>query len=345
MVRIVAALAVAPLTLALLAQPVQAGPVADAEAVPRQVLDVSDLEAGARPQVPWAERTSRTRVTIHGLTADTPAPGASPMTFAPMGSGYVVQHGSELRWIGSDGTPGRRTWRSGGMAVSAGGEAVAFTGARGTVTVIDSEGDRVLGMAPVPSRRSTSAAGVMGEYCKEDETSQGCTVFVNSDVRPRSWYTSSHGIVQPTPVRQVTTVHGRWVGGIARVSDTGTCNVMMRYLEPAWRSCANRFSAISPDNRYVLGLPAYGDGLGPTTLDLLDLRTGALVRSWTADRRGDSATYFGEMWEDPEHVLIETFQANRCAIVRLGVDGSMEYAAPPRRCSSVGIDKLVLPVG
>ncbi|MCW2834510.1 MAG: hypothetical protein JWN68_2463, partial [Nocardioides sp.] len=126
MVRIVAALAVAPLTLALLAQPVQAGPVAVSvdEAVPRQVLDVSDLDAGARPQVAWAERTSRSVMTIHGLTADTPAPADGPMTFAPMGSGYVVQHGSELRWIGSDGTPGRRTWRSGGMAVSAGGEAV-----------------------------------------------------------------------------------------------------------------------------------------------------------------------------------------------------------------------------
>lgn len=52
----------------------------------------------------------------------------------------------------------------------------------------------------------------------------------------------------------------------------------------------------------------------------------------------------GGMWEDPEHVLIETYQADRCAIVRLGLDGSMEYAVEPRRCRSVGLDKLMLPV-
>lgn len=341
--RMLAALTAAPLALALLAQPAGARPSAGQEAPPRQVLDVSDLDTGARPEVPWAERTSRTMMTIHGRTTDTPAPGEGPMTFAPMGSGYVVQRGSLLKWIGSDGTPGRRTWRSGGLAVSAGGEAVAFTGRRGRVTVIDSEGDRVLRMPSVPTRRGTRPVGVTGEDCKEDETGNGCTVFVNSNARPRSWHTTSHGIVERLPVRQVTTVRGRWVGGITSVSDTGTCNVMMRNLRAKWRSCDNRFSAISPDNRHVLGLPAYGDGLGPTTLDVLDLRTGAVVRSWTADRRGASATYVDQMWEDPEHILIETYQADRCAIVRLGLDGSMEYAAPPRRCSSVGIDKLVLP--
>ena len=91
----------------------------------------------------------------------------------------------------------------------------------------------------------------------------------------------------------------------------------------------------------MIGLPAYGDGFGPTTLDVLEVRTGAKVRSWTAARNGRSATYFGELWEDPEHVLIETYQADRCAIVRLGVDGSMEYAVPPRRCTMT-TDKLWL---
>jgi hypothetical protein len=31
--------------------------------------------------------------------------------------------------------------------------------------------------------------------------------------------------------------------------------------------------------------------------DLLDLRTGDRVRSWTPDRHGRSATYFDQVWE------------------------------------------------
>ena len=32
------------------------------------------------------------------------------------------------------------------------------------------------------------------------------------------------------------------------------------------------------------------------------------------------------MWEDADHLLVVTFQAGEWAIVRLGLDGSMEYA-------------------
>ena len=85
-----------------------------------------------------------------------------------------------------------------------------------------------------------------------------------------------------------------------------------------------------PRQRHLVGTPAYGDGFGPTRLDVLDLRTGDRTRSWTADRRGRSATYFDQVWEDADHLLVVTFQAGEWAIVRLGTDGSMEYAVPPR---------------
>ena len=108
---------------------------------------------------------------------------------------------------------------------------------------------------------------------------------------------------------------------------------MLRSWKVTWRTCDNQLSDISPDNRHVLGTPAYGDGFGPTTLDVLTTRDGAAVRSFTAARNGRSATYFDEVWEDAEHVLVVTYQAGRWAVVRLGVDGSMEYAVAPRRGS------------
>lgn len=108
---------------------------------------------------------------------------------------------------------------------------------------------------------------------------------------------------------------------------------MLRSWRVKWRTCDNQLSDISPDNRRVLGTPAYADGFGPGALDVLATADGSVVRSFTSARDGSSATYFDEVWEDPEHVLVVTFQADEWAVVRLGVDGSMEYAVAPRRAS------------
>ena len=73
---------------------------------------------------------------------------------------------------------------------------------------------------------------------------------------------------------------------------------------------------------------------------------GSVVRAFTAARGGRSATYLDEVWEDRTHVLVVTFQAGEWAVVRLGLDGSMEYAVAPRRGSSVPapVPLSVLPV-
>ena len=340
--RLLVALAVAPLALTLHSVPAGAGSTTDVHspraAGPRQVLDVSDLDTGDAPRLAWAERTGAGRFTVHA-----PDGGTTPFTgelreLVPMGSGYVVQTGGarppRVRWIAADGSPGRREWRTGyGLAVSPGSGpvAVAFTVRRGGVRVIDSEGDRVLRMPSVPGVRGfNSPAGVSANDCKEDEDSNGCSVAVNSTRRPLSWYTSSHGIVDTTGFRSWSTGRGRWTAGVTSVSDTGSCSAVRRDTRTRWTTCRNQLSVIAPGARHVVGTPAYADGFGPTRLDLLELRTGERVRSWTPDRRGRSATYFDQVWEDPEHLLVVTYQAAEWAVVRLGTDGSMEYAVPPR---------------
>jgi hypothetical protein len=348
----VAPLALTPLTLTLHSAPAGAGTTTGTTtaAAPHRVLDVSDLPTGAAPRIAWAERTSASRVLIHGTAGATPASGTL-QTFAPMGSGYVVQTGGArpplVRWIAADGTAGARTWRRTGygLAVSAQGGAVAFTGSRGRVWVIDSEGDRVLRMPSVPGRGLHSPAAVLGEDCQESSTSNGCAVMVNSTRRQASWVTSSHGLVDRTPFMAVTTGRGRWLGGTTKVFDTGSCSAVRRGARQVWRTCRNQLSVISPDKRHLVGTPAYGDGFGPTRLDLLDLRTGDRVRSFVPDRRGRSATYFDEVWEDAEHLLVVTFQDQEWAVVRLGTDGSMEYAVAPRRDSGMMLRPLFLQAG
>jgi hypothetical protein len=320
-------------TLAL-ATPLAAPP---AHSAPRTVLDVRGLEQGEPPAIAWTERRAG-RTVIHGPGGTTTPVPNRVVELAPMGSGYVIQTISNplptVRWIGADGTPGRRAWRTGyGLAVSPRGQAVAFAGRRGRVWTIDQAGDRVLRFNPVPVRGAARAVAVTGENCKEGEGDPGfgCTIVVNG---ARAHYTSSHGIVDRVPhLRLASTGRGRWLGGITSLSDTGSCSAMTRNWRVRWRTCDNQLSDISPDNRYVLGTPAYADGFGPTTLDVLDLADGSVVRRFTHARNGHSATYFDEVWEDAEHVLVVTYQDGQWAVVRLGVDGSMEYAVGPRRGS------------
>lgn len=308
---------------------------ADSGVAPSTRFDVSDLPTGLPPAIAWSERSAGTTV-IHG-SAGTVTPAPQRLTsFAPMGSGYVIQTiGKKVitRWTAVDGSPGKRSWRTGyGIGVSAKGKAVAFSGKRGKVWSIDQEGDRVLSFNPVPIKQRGQAVTVFGEDCSERTSNFGCTIFVNG---PRGYYTSSHGLVDRAPrMRLVSTGRGRYLGGITKISDTGTCSLMLRRTRVGWRTCANRFSDIATDNDHVLGLPAYGDGFGPTTLDVLATDNGDVVRAFTASRRGNSATYFDEVWEDADHVLVVTFQEDEWAIVRLGVDGSMEYAVPPRAGST-----------
>ena len=325
--------------LALVFPTAPAGAVSDASgarSTPTTRFDVSDLERGARPALAWAERRAG-RTVIHGAGGTrTPVPNNLD-AFAPMGSGFVIQTAGNrpitTRWVAADGSPGRREWRTGyGLAVSARGKAVAFAGKAGSVWAIDSAGDRVLSFRPVPITGTGHAVSVLGEDCKESDVSNGCAVFVNG---ARGWFTTSHGIVdRERRMRLVSTGRGRWLGGITSVSDTGTCSVMLRSGRVRWRTCDNRFSDISPDNAHVLGLPAYGDGFGPTVLDVLATADGSVARTFRSPTRGAVTTYFDEVWEDAEHVLVVTYSDGEWAVVRLGVDGSMEYAVPPRRGSS-----------
>jgi hypothetical protein len=314
------------------AAPALSAPGPDDRSAPRTVLDVRDLPQGDPPAVAWSERRGG-RTVIHGTTGTrTPVAGAVD-ELAPMGSGYVVQtrYGRRTQWVGADGSPGRRVWRSGhGLAVSARGRAVAFAGRAGKVWSVDRQGDRVLSFTPVPTSGTARAVALVGEDCKESATSNGCTVHVNGP--RRAWYTSSHGIVDRVPrLRLVSTGRGRWLGGITSLSDTGSCSALLRSSAVRWRTCDNQLSDLSPDNRRVLGTPAYADGFGPGSLDVLATADGSVEHSFTSARDGSSATYFDEVWEDPEHVLVVTYQADRWAVVRLGVDGSMEYAVAPRR--------------
>ena len=304
----------------------------------RTVLDVSDLEQGAPPAIAWSERRSG-RTVIHG-TGGTTTPAANRLDrFAPMGSGYVVQTiGGRVttRWIGADGTPGRREWRTGyGLAVSPLGNVVAFAGRAGKVWTIDQEGDRVFRFNPAPVTGTAHAVAVTGENCKEGEGDPGfgCSIAVNGP--HRAFYTSSHGIVdtRPPPAPDLD--------GPRPVARRHHLGHRLRLVQRDAAQLAGPVGDLrQPALRHLPGQPPRPRHPG-VRRRLRPQRprrprhrpTARWCARFTAARDGSSATYFDEVWEDAEHVLVVTYQDGEWAVVRLGVDGSMEYAVAPRRGS------------
>ena len=85
--------------------------------------------------------------------------------------------------------------------------------------------------------------------------------------------------------------------------------------------------AFSPDGTYVLGHPAYRDGIGDGQIALYTETGRLLVNRQTSDRH--PGFYQGATWEDATHVLFPVFQAEKWSLVRMSVTGAMEYAIPP----------------
>lgn len=297
-------------------------------------LDVSDLETGAPPALAYAtvpaDGSEGTLHTRDGREVQLPG---SVSHFAPLDWTTLVQvwdatANEELLYLMADNGDLVEPWPlDGGFAVSAGGNVAAWTDPDGEVHVTMSSGEGgVRALATVPGAPFRTA-GVLGEDCREGSTD--CTVIVVSLARQaRTYAVTAEGVAEVTSVRGATTGSDELVGGVVSTSDTGTCSRLLRDLtEQLWRTCDHRLTDFAPDGAHLIGLPAYADGLGPTELAILDATDGSPVQSWIGTR--GSATYFDEVWEDDAHVLVVTYQRGEWAVVRLGLDGSMEYAIAP----------------
>ena len=90
-----------------------------------------------------------------------------------------------------------------------------------------------------------------------------------------------------------------------------------------WESCDYSLGAFSPDGRHVLASSSYLSGDGPTSLAILDARTGAPVATFEPSGR-TMVTLRGVVWESPETVVAVATQATTTSVVRFGLDGTLE---------------------
>jgi hypothetical protein len=96
-----------------------------------------------------------------------------------------------------------------------------------------------------------------------------------------------------------------------------------------WETCDNRLLDFSPSGTHLLGVGSVGDGFGDGQVSILDAADGTVLVDLRSDEEHQTSVV-QMAWEDDSHVLMVTYADGAWAIVRLGLDGSMEYAVPPR---------------
>jgi hypothetical protein len=251
-----------------------------------------------------------------------------------MGDGAIgmagTEAGPELQRVSGSGSVHTRMVQHFGIEVSSDHEIVGWLGNRGRPQVVEGDGTRHFSMPRVA--HGTGIAAIDGEQtCQEQEPEGGgCSVFVAR--RRHVWVSTSHGIVTRVgPMRRVSDVNQRGrVTGLSRPStaNPGGCWAVFRpHGDRVFRTCDYFLDSFSPDGHRVLAERAQTRWWSVRRFAVLG-RDGHVVHAWTF-RAGPHRALNQLTWEDPHHLLGILMAHHTWGLVRIGTDGTVEYAVPP----------------
>jgi hypothetical protein len=169
--------------------------------------------------------------------------------------------------------------------------------------------------------------GVTGsDSCMENSEGGGCAVFLNSQGEQRAAYSATaHGIVAPLP--GLLAVAGLSpdgsLSGLVSASDGGSCSqVLGRDWEKAWQTCDYTLGQFSPDGRYVIGYPAYRDGIGDSSVAILDAHTGEVLAEYVNSEE-HPAFINTAVWDEDSTLLATVFEKDAWSLMRMTPDGEL----------------------
>jgi hypothetical protein len=116
--------------------------------------------------------------------------------------------------------------------------------------------------------------------------------------------------------------------------DTGCFAVVeAASLQAAWETCDYKLGSFSPDGTYVMATTSDSDGAGPSTLFVLDARTGDLVAEFASAGR-KMVTLTRPAWESADTVVVTASEGDLTTMVRMGADGTLEEVVEPVEASA-----------
>ncbi|UMG93391.1 hypothetical protein [Nocardioides sp. TF02-7] len=211
------------------------------------------------------------------------------------------------------------------------GATLAWVGVDGSVTVAWDGGEAVLGTVDLGAAgegiawEATAVTG--GPDC--DAADSACTVYVdnNSGGRPlafRADGTSDNPVPGALSYKDATE-DGR-VTVMDEITDFETCSGVYDLAagDHVWRGCEFQAWQVSPDGDHVAGLPSYFDGLGPTSISVLDAATGEETGRWAAD----GAFVADWAWTADGRLAFTAYDGARWHLYAMAPDGEVEELAP-----------------
>jgi len=285
-------------------------------------LTVAGAPSGQAPQVAWLQGT-----TAHLLGGGTDTLPKAYIDLASYHGGWLAiafKDGAyTLDRLGQDGTVVSSLPGSDGFAVSADLTQLTWWEDGKLVTGIPS------GMGDGESSVDTPA----GEQVHlVGYASGGEVVYQTYGVDPAVFTTDFQG--QPRKLAGALAAGGvaQSTGVVAlqtSSNDTGSCWEVRELAtgDVPWKTCEYSLGQFSTDGRYVIGYPAYADGIGPRDIYVLDAATGNEVVHYQAP--AETGGYLNNaVWDGDSHSLMAVvFESGSWQLARLGLDGAIETAS------------------
>lgn len=251
--------------------------------------------------------------------------GGSPRSFAPLGDGWVTVDPAtgEVRFFDADGSLERAEESTGTIAGSADGTVVAWATPDGRVFTESAEGGELELAGPDGGAEGIQPVAVIGSgSCGAGEE---CTVYFQTNGEQQAPYlTSTDGLTTRLEGLSIEDAGADGtMTGVVSVTDDGSCSSLsVRPEGERWRTCDHTLGRISADGRYVIGKPAYLDGLGDTSLSILDAADGSVVAEWSATEE-TQAFVNTAVWDADGTVLATVYEKGSWALMRMSPDGGL----------------------
>lgn len=289
------------------------------------VLDGS-LPAGQTPQIAYLEPGA----ILHLPDGSTRQVAQDYLAFALAGDllagAWYEEDGSGASHIDleQEGQP-VQTLLGEGLVQSISGETIAWNGPDQTIQSAW-DGGQVEMARKIGQYSTVTAVDGVGTCYEAESPVGGCTVYYSPAEGPAR-FSHSHGIDD---------IVGPKVFHVADVASDGATAVGTKFFDEGscwavkagptgkflWETCDHSLLLFSPGGDLVLATDAYLDGLGPSTISILDARTGAERASF----RAPNGYIAGWTWEGPETALIETDGQQDWRLIRINSTGGAETA-------------------
>lgn len=317
-----------------------------ASAPAAKTLDLRGLKTGAAPGIAWASGTE--------LNGDADVLPANIDQFAETKQLLVIRDtDGKVYAYAPEGPVGTTPIgeATGGLAINTERNLVAWIAPDGSPTVLQEGEAKPAVLEKQAGVTAGDAVAVRGHDCfngPETVEGAGCSVYFRSTggEKPTSYVASNHGFVEQLDpdAGQLSLEDADDEGDIGwdkvNENDLTTCSRYTPYgageeVVKGWRTCDHQPLSFSADGKHVLATGPHGfEGLGASSLSVLDRATGKDLFTASSNLESQAAILSMD-WEDATHVLAVVLQGRKAGIVRVGLDGSMEFAGQPVELPSV----------